>query len=83
MFTLPSIQNLIVSTIVFIVAAWYIRRYLDEAGVPEGMMRSLSVFMLAYLLSWGSGEVADWVFGTPVAAQTSGDMSQLMKSVGQ
>ena len=30
MFTLPSMWNLIISTIAFIIVAWYIRRYLDE-----------------------------------------------------
>lgn len=61
MFALPSMWNLIVSTIVFFVAAWYIKRYLDEQGIPKGMTRNLMVFVLASLVSWGSGEVTDFI----------------------
>lgn len=60
MFALPSMWNLIVSTLVFFVAAWYIHRYLDKHEMPKGMTRSIFVFSLAYLVSWGAGEVADW-----------------------
>lgn len=61
MFSLPSIWNIIVSTLVFIVAAWYLRRYLDAQGIPHSMARGLVVFVLAYIASWGSGEATDWV----------------------
>lgn len=60
MFALPSMWNLIVSTLVFFIAAWHIRRYLDEQEMPSGMTRSILAFALAYLVSWGAGEVADW-----------------------
>ena len=59
MFTLPSVWNLIISTVVFFVAAWQLRRYLDEQGIPKGATRSILVFVFAYLLSWGAGETAD------------------------
>ena len=59
MFTLPSMWNIIISTIVFIIAAWWIRRYLDEQGFPHGMTRGLLVVILAYAASWASGE-HDW-----------------------
>lgn len=49
MFTLPSMWNLIISTIIFVIAAWFIKRYLDELGIPKGMTRGLGVFMAAYL----------------------------------
>lgn len=60
MFTLPSMWNLIISTIVFFVAAWYFHRYLEEQGIPKGMTRKILVFSLASLVSWGAGELADW-----------------------
>lgn len=60
MFTLPSIWNLVVSTLVFFIAAWYIQRYMDEQEMPKGMTRSILAFTFAYLLSWGAGEIADW-----------------------
>jgi len=87
MFTLPSMWNLIISTIVFIIAAWFVHRYLDEHGIPKGMTRGLLVFVLASLVSWGAGEVVDWtqekIEGPQSAAQTSDDLSQLLKAVGQ
>jgi predicted PurR-regulated permease PerM len=61
MFTLPSIWNVVISTLVFIVAAWYVRRFLEEQGIPKGIARGLAVFMLAYLASWASGEAVDFM----------------------
>ena len=87
MFILPSMWNLIISTIAFIIAAWYIRRYLDEQGIPKGMTRGILVVALAYVVSWGAGEAADWIqqkiAGPQPAAQNSGDLSQLLKAAGQ
>ncbi len=60
MFTLPSLWNLIISTLVFFVAVSYLRRYLEERGLPKGMTRGTLVFVLASLVSWGSGEAVDW-----------------------
>jgi hypothetical protein len=81
MFELPSIPNLIVSTIVFILAMRYSNRIFDLWVAPKGMIRSLSVFMLAYVLSWGAGELTDKVLGT--AVQPATDFAQLVKAVGQ
>lgn len=87
MLTLPSMWNLIISTIVFFIAAWYIRRYLDEQGIPKGMTRGTLVFVIASLVSCGAGDVVDWtkekMEGPQPAAQTSEGLSQLMKEVGQ
>ncbi len=89
MFALPSMWNLIISTIVFFIAAWYVHRYLDEHGIPKGMTRGMLVFVLASLVSWGAGEVVDWtqekIEGPQPqsAAQKSDDLSQLLKAVGQ
>jgi hypothetical protein len=75
--------NLIISTIVFFIAAWYIHLYLDKQGIPKGTSRKLMVFVLASLVSWGSGEVVDWIQGPPANAQASGDPMQLLKALGQ
>lgn len=87
MFTLPSMWNLIISTIVFFIAAWYIRRYLDEQGIPGGLTRGILVFAFASLVSWGAGEVVDWtqekIEGPQPAAKTSDDLTQRLKAVGQ
>ncbi len=87
MFTLPSMWNLIISTIIFFIAAWYAHRYLDKQGIPKGMTRGLLVFVLASLVSWGGGEMVDWtqekIEGPQALAQGSGDLSQLLKVIGQ
>jgi hypothetical protein len=79
--------NLIISTLVFFIAAWYIHRYLNEQGIPKGTTRGILVFMLASLVSWGAGEVADWtqekIEGPQPVAQAPDDLSQLLKDVGQ
>ena len=87
MFSLPSIWNLIISTIAFFIAVWFLRRYLDENGIPKGLTRGIVVFTLAYFVSWGVGEIVDWaqekIEGRQPAAKTSDDLSQLLKAVGQ
>lgn len=87
MFTLPSMWNLIISTIVFFIAARYIHRYLDEHGLPKGVTRGMLVFVIASLVSCGAGDVVDWtqqeMGGSQPAAQTSGDLTQLLKEVGK
>lgn len=60
MFTIPSVWNVVISTIVFVIAAWYLHRSLDEHGMPKGFTRGLLVFVLAYVVSWASGELVDW-----------------------
>jgi hypothetical protein len=79
--------NLIISTIVFFVASWYIKRYLDEQEIPKGMTRGMLVFTLAALVSWGAGALVDWaqdkIEGQQATAQTSGDLSQLLKAASQ
>ncbi len=85
MFELPSMWNFIISTLMFFIAAWYIRRYLDEQGVPKGMTRSLLVFVLAYIVSWGAGEAVDWTQGKsnePQAeTQNTGDLAKMLKAL--
>lgn len=72
MFELPSLWNLIVSTVVFFVAAWYLHRYLDDQGMPRGMTRGVLVFMLAYVVSWGTGELVDKLAGTKAVSPAPG-----------
>jgi|GEM_PF-225356 predicted PurR-regulated permease PerM len=85
MFTLPSLWNLIISSLVFIIAAWYLHRYLEEQGLPKGLTRGTLVFALASLVSWGSGEMVDWaqekIQGPQSAAKTSDDLLQLLKLI--
>jgi hypothetical protein len=81
------ILNLIISTIVFFVAAWYLNRYLDQQEMPKGMSRGVLVFMLASLVSWGAGEIVDWaqvkIEGPQASAQTPEDLTRLLKAISQ
>lgn len=89
MFALPSMWNLIISTVVFFIAAWYFHRVLEDQGISKGMTRGMLVFVLASIVSWVSGDAVDWVHDKiegppPAAAQASGDdMSQMLKALGQ
>ena len=87
MFTLPSLWNLFISTVVFFIAAWYLRRYLEEQGLPKGTTRGILIFSIASIVSWGAGEFVDWtqekIEGPKPVTQTSGDLSQLLKAVGE
>jgi hypothetical protein len=87
MFTLPTMWNLIISTIIFFIAAWHAHRYLDKQEIPKGMTRGILVFLVASLVSWGVGEMVDWtqekIEGPQIAAQGSVDLSQLLKAVTQ
>ena len=87
MFQLPSIWNLIVSTIAFSVAAKYIHSHFHRRGIPEGQNRNLWVLGIASLLSWGAGDAADWthdkIVGEHYAVQPSVEESQLVKTVDQ
>ena len=79
--------GLFVSTIVFFIAAWYLNRYLDQQEIAKGMTRGVLVFTLAALVSWGAGALVDWaevkIEGPQAAAQTSGDLSRMLKAAGQ
>ena len=83
---LPSMSNLIISTIVFFIAAWFARRFLEEQGLPKGTTRVVLVFLIAAMVSWGAGSVVDWaqvkIEGPQAATQTM-DLSQLLKAAGQ
>ena len=86
MFTLPSIWNIIISTIVFVIAAWWIRRYLDEQGLPKGITRGLLVFMLAYMFAWGAGKLVDWahdkIYGVAPPSEVQQKIDQIVKDSG-
>lgn len=79
--------SLIISTIVFFVASWYIKRYLEEQEIQKGMTRGVLVFTLAASVSWGAAALVDWAQGKTegpqAAAQTSMDLSRLLKAAGQ
>ena len=53
--------SLVVSTIAFFVASFYIKRYLEKMEIPKGMVRNISVLVLALTVSYAVGFVVDLV----------------------
>jgi len=81
--------NLILSTIAFFVAVFFLKRYLDDQGVNKGMTRTVLVFVLASAVSFGVAAVVDRVDeaigGKKHVASADplqgGDVGQLLKSL--
>ena len=48
-----SMTNIVVSTIAYFIAAYYIKRYLVDMGIPKGMTRGMVVFIGAAAVSYG------------------------------
>lgn len=67
--------SLIISTIVFFVAAGYFKRRLDEMEIPKGMTRGILVFTLAASVSWAVAAVVNWaqdkIEGKPTTAPST------------
>lgn len=56
------LASLIISTIAFFVASYFIRQWMDENDFPKGMTRSATIFALAAAVSYGVG----WLVGLVV-----------------
>jgi predicted PurR-regulated permease PerM len=78
--------NLVISTIVFVVAAWWTHRYFDKHEIPKGATRGILVFIIAFVVSWAAGKVVDWVqekVEGPQAVTQTPDLTQLLKGLQQ
>jgi len=53
--------SIFLSTIAFFVASYFIKRYLDDNGIPKGMTRSLFILCLAALISYGVAIAVDYL----------------------
>ena len=56
--------SLVVSTIAFFVAAYFIKRHLDDMGIPKTMTRGVVVFILAATISYAVAWLIDLLAGT-------------------
>ena len=45
--------SLVLSTVAFFVASFFIKRYLDGIGVPKTVTRGLVIFVLALAIAYG------------------------------
>lgn len=54
--------SLVVSTIAFFAASWFIKRRFDESdSIPKGMTRNVTIFALALAVSYAVGAAVSWV----------------------
>lgn len=53
--------SLVLSTVAFFIAAYFIKRYLDDVGIPKDMTRSLVIFCGAVVISYGVAFIVGWV----------------------
>ena len=83
-------QDFVISSIAFLVAAFFINRALDMQDINKGMTRSVLVFVLASVASYGTLAVADWMTdeldstpktGADVGGKKTDDISQLLRAV--
>jgi hypothetical protein len=55
------LASLVVSTIAFFAASYFIKRHLEEMGIPKGMTRSIVIFVLALGVAYGVAFLLDRV----------------------
>jgi hypothetical protein len=53
--------GIVLSTVAFFVASYFIKRYLDAMDVPKTMVRGMVVFVLALAVAYGVGFIVDWL----------------------
>ena len=55
--------SLVISTIVFFVASFFIKKQFVEMGMPAGMTRGLMVFCLSVAIAYGAAAAVAWIVG--------------------
>jgi hypothetical protein len=53
--------SLVLSTVAFVLASYFLKRYLDEMGIPKGMTRGVLIFCLAAMIAYGVAFIVDWI----------------------
>ena len=53
--------SVVLSAIAFFVSSYYIRRYLENMGLPKGMTRAVLVFSIALIISYAVALAADYL----------------------
>jgi hypothetical protein len=56
-----SMRDIVVSTIAYFVAAFFIKRQFDNMDIPRGTTRSMLVFALALGAAYAAQAAVDWV----------------------
>ena len=53
--------SIVLATIAFFAASYFIKRYLDGIGIPKTMVRGMLVFVLALAVAYGVAFIVDRV----------------------
>ena len=56
-----SMRDIVVSTIAYFVAAFFLKRQFDDMDIPRGMTRSAMIFALAMAAAYAAQAGVDWV----------------------
>jgi hypothetical protein len=56
-----SMRDIVVSTVAYFVAAFFLKRQFDDMDIPRGMTRSAMVFALAMAAAYAAQAGVDWV----------------------
>jgi hypothetical protein len=57
------VLSFFLSTVAFFVAGFFIRRYLENMGIPKTMLRGFVVFVLALAIAYGVAALVDAIVG--------------------
>ncbi len=69
--------SLIVSTVVFLVASFFLNRYLEDWGLDKGKGRTLLVLTVASVIAYGAGSLVDHFTGEPSLLDSAVHLEQL------
>lgn len=53
--------GIILSTLAYFLASYYLRRYLDDIGIPKGLTRSVLIFSLALIIAYAVALAVDYL----------------------
>ncbi len=53
------LASILVSTVAFFVASYFIKRWMDDNDIPKGMTRNATIFSLALAVAYGASWVVD------------------------
>jgi hypothetical protein len=78
---IPSTWNIVISSIVFVLAILYLQKRLNQSDKPKTAARGFCVVLLAFALSSGSGVLVDWALVTFGGPQPKPYLRQLLEQM--
>jgi len=66
--------SIVISTIAFFIASFFVNRWLDSMDIPKGMTRGTVIFIAAAAVSYGVAMLVDWAAGPSNAGPQLSDI---------